>query len=167
MTQTRILYLMLTAAALFWLWSHFSGGEEAQVRRRLGEIESLVEKASGEGALDAVGRARSFAALFTEPFAAEVQPAAARIGDKAQLMQVFVGFRHASETVRLDYRGLAITLGPGKKEALATFDAVLNGGPGGILADESYPVELRWRKTDGEWRISEAKVGEAVSRGGR
>lgn len=166
MKKTGILYLVLTVAIGFWLWTIFSDNEEAQIRRRLAEIEELVEKSAGEGAIDGVGRARSFADLFTDPFSAEVAPAGARIGDKAQLMQTFVGFRHASETVALDYRNVLIAVGGNKKEAVATFEALLNGGPGGILADESYAVELRFRKVKGDWLVSQATVDYAVNRSG-
>lgn len=164
MKKTGILYLVLTVAMGFWLWSIFGDGEEAQIRSRLQEIEELVEKSAGEGALDGVGRARSFADLFTDPFSAEVAPAGSRIGDKAQLMQAFVGFRHASETVSLDYRNVEIAVGGNQKEAVAAFEALLNGGPGGILADEGYAVELRFRKVKGDWLVSQAKVDHAVGR---
>lgn len=166
MSKTRILYLILALGAALWLVSRCCGGEEARIRRLLGEIEELVEKAPGEGALDGVGRARSFAALFAEPFVADVAPAGQRIGDRGQLMQVFVGFRHASESVSLDYRGIAIELGESGKDARATLEAILNGGPGGLLAGESFPVELFLRKIDGDWKIAEARVGAALSRGG-
>ncbi len=81
-------------------------------------------------------------------------------------MQVFVGFRHASETVALDYRNIEIAVGASKKEAVATFEAILNGGPAGILTGEGFPVELKFRKISGDWQIARAKVDDPVSRGG-
>lgn len=166
MNKSRILYLLIAAGALAWLYFSFSGGEEQKIRRRLAEIEELVEKAPGEGALDGVGRARSFAALFTEPFDADVGPAGQRIGDRQQLMQVFIGFRHASERVALDYRAIEIVLSPGEKEAVVRLEALLNGGPAGLLADEHFPVELLFRKVDGDWLVARAKVEGGVRRGG-
>ena len=166
MSKTRILNLMIAAAAIVWLYFSLGGGEEERIRRRLAEIEELVEKSAGEGSLDGVGRARSFAALFAEPFAAEVGPAGQTIGDRQQLMQAFVGFRHASETVTLDYRGIEIALAPGGKEAVVKLEALLNGGPAGFLAEEGYPVELLFRKVDGDWLVARAQVSGGVRRGG-
>lgn len=160
MKKSTFLYLLLTAAVGFWLWQRYFGDETAQIRRQLAVIEELVEKSAGEGALDGVGRARSFAELFAEPFSAEVGPAGQTVGDRQQLMQLFVVFRHNSETVSLDYRRVDIAVAENRREAVASFEALLNGGPGGILADHAYAVELRFRKLSGEWKISQASVTE-------
>lgn len=165
MSKTRILYLALAAAVAIWLGSRFFGDEESKIRRRLEEIRELVEKSAGEGALDGVGRAASFAELFAEPFEAAVAPAGQQLGDKGQLMQVFAGFRHASERITLDYRAVEILVAENRREATATFEALLNGGPAGMLAGEAFPVELRFRKVDGEWLIARARVGDPIPRG--
>ncbi len=162
MSKTRILYAMLAIAAAVWVVLRMGGGPEAEIRRLLGEVEELTEKAAGEGALDGVGRAKSFAELFAEPFSAEVAPAGQQIGDRQRLMQVFLGFRHASERVTLDYRNVAIEVAEGKKQARVTLEAILNGGPAGMLANESFPVELFLVKQDGDWKIDKAKVGDPV-----
>lgn len=166
MNKTRILYLLLAMAAAVWLGSRFFGDEESKVRRQLEAIRELIAKSPGEGALDGVGRAASFAELFAEPFEAAVASAGQQIGDKGQLMQAFAGFRHASERITLDYRAVEILVAANEREATATFEALLNGGPGGLLAGEAFPVELRFRKVDGEWLVARARVGEPIRRGG-
>lgn len=158
MKKTTLLYLLLTAGVAFWLGSELFGSEESRIRRRLAEIEELVEKSPGEGALDNVGRSRSFAEIFAERFEVELAPTGERIGDKQNLMRVFVAFRHNSESITLEYRNLEIVLAENGRDAVATFEALLNGGPLGILADESYGVELKLRKEEGDWRIVKASV---------
>lgn len=166
MSKTRILYAILALAAAVWLFARLGGGEEQEIRRLLGQLEELAEKERGEGALDGVARASAFAELFAEPFSAEVAPAGQRIGDRRQLMQVFAGFRHASETVTLDYRGVEIVVGESRKDAKVALEAVVNGGPSGLLTGDSFPVALELRKVDGEWKIARAEVGERLRRGG-
>jgi hypothetical protein len=167
MNKTRILYLVLAVAAAIWLGSRFFGDEAGKIRGRLEEIRDLIEKSAGEGALEGVSRSTSFAELFAEPFEAEVSPAGQRLGDKGRLMQVFVGFRHASERVTLDYRAVEIVVAENQREAGVTLEALLNGGPAGMLAGEAFPVELRFRKVDGDWLVARAWVGDPIRRGVR
>ncbi len=160
MKKTTFLYLLLAAAALFWLYGRFFGSEEARIRTRLDEVRSLVGKSSSESALDSVSRARSFAELFTDSFSAQIKPFGQRVEDLPELMRLFVALRHASEKISLDYRDIEIVVGESGREAIVQCAALLNGGPGGLLADQAYRLELRLRKVGGEWKIAEAIIEE-------
>ena len=158
-----ILYAVLGIAVGLYVYG-LLGGEERQIKRRLGTLQELVEKDGPESDLDAANKARKLGLLFARQFEIRLLPFDQVVTDRQRLMQVMLGYRRGSEKVGVGFREVDIELQGGGS---ATMDlvAVATGWTGNQPSREAYRFHLTWTREDGEWCILEAEMVEVLDSG--
>ncbi|MEM9554346.1 MAG: nuclear transport factor 2 family protein [Acidobacteriota bacterium] len=164
--STHLLYAALAVGAVVWLLSRLGDSPEAQIRERFARVVELVEKAPGEGALEAAERARTLGAHFTPTFSLDV-PQAGSIGSREALVRPFVGLRQPLERLEVVLTGVDVAVESevgARLAARATVVATGGAAGGGPLRQGSYDIVTHWRRDGDTWRIESLRAVESTDR---
>lgn len=162
MKPTHLLYAALVVAVGIWLWGQLGSDDEAAIRSQLARLGELVEKSAGETALESADRARQLSELFTRDFLAVLEPTGAQLGDAASLARPFVGLRRGASQVSMGVREVEIEVRESGQVADSRATVTLTATFDGQLRRGAYPLEVRWRRERGEWRMEEVRVGAEI-----
>ncbi len=157
----KVLLALLVVAAAVWAVRYFLG-DEARIRRQLGELEELVGKAEGEGDLIGANKVRKIGELFTQDFEITIPPYSVSVRDRGDLMRVVMLYRSRTKSATLGFRDVETTIDGASRNAEMGAVAILSGHDGTTTRRESYRVALSWSQVEGEWLIRRLEVSEVL-----
>lgn len=149
--------LAVLSVAAFLLFR--PGGDARKIHRSVRQIQKLVAKTPAETDLAGLASARKIAAYFTDPFSVRAESERFETRDRAQLIAAIHRYRSRSSTLFLRVYDQELALGPADGEATLSLTAEFVRGAGDLAGADRYPMLIRWRRLEGEWRIGSVEIG--------
>lgn len=159
--MSTVLLGLFGVALAIGLWSQL-GGAERRIKRQLSEVGTLIEKASGENALEGVNRARKLGGMFTDDFDIQLVPFQVTVRDRQQLMQTMARYRDGAEALEVSFSDHVLDVQEGTRQAMHAFEVAVSGRfPDGVRG-ERYRMRFTWLEVDGTWKIRTAELLEIL-----
>jgi len=156
--SSYVLYGVVAIALAVWALSLLDR-DARRIRRRLAEIEELIEKNGQENSLVAANKARLLGGFFTTAFEIDILPYSQVVTDRQQLMRAAMGYRSRSQRIGVSFCEQDLAIDGERRSADMELVAELTGRRVS-LAPERYQLRMQWSEEDGEWRIRRLEVLE-------
>ncbi len=160
----RIVALVAVAlvAAGFFLWSR---GDRRRIERALERLESACAKEGPDSPVSLLTRNQTIVNSFAPGFLAVAEPYQGSFTDAQELARAIHVYRASSKRISVDDSERRLEIGrdgTAEMETLFRIAGESGSGPG----TERFRAKLFWVEQEGEWKIREFRIVEAVESGG-
>lgn len=156
---SHLLWVVLAVAVAVWAVARLGSDDARRIRRRLGELERLIEKAEGESNLVGAGKVRRLGELFAPELEVAIEPYSQTVSGRSELARVTMAYRSRSAAIDVAFRAVELDVDAASRTARLDAVAVLSGDD---ARRESYRVSFAWQKLGDEWLIRRVDVLEVL-----
>jgi hypothetical protein len=159
----RLGLAVVVLAAAVWLWMVIFPGDEAVIRKRVGELARTASFTPDEKPVSKLANASHLASFFSSDTVLRFHGGMSgerQIQGRDELRQLAALVRNNIAAVEVRMLELTVSVEPGHQNAQSRLTAMIRTG---LESDvDVQELKLKWQKIDGKWLITRLEATPAL-----